>query len=153
MSQERQGRVSTPLRSPFWTCSKRRFVNKNKEIPLGAINEVMDNFFSISILASTMDILKDSEFDKSSATSKEDVALKARMKLLEDERKKAIILPFFLGGVDFLLQQVDMQHEENYQNIAHSVATDVFSKIFGVSHKSADEFITEGFEINCSEKG
>ncbi|MFP4333241.1 MAG: hypothetical protein ACLFQJ_08055, partial [Campylobacterales bacterium] len=55
--------------------------------------------------------------------------------------------------IDFLLQQVDMQYEDNYQNIAQSVATDVFSKIFGVSHKSADEFVTKGFEINCTDRG
>ncbi|MFP4332364.1 MAG: hypothetical protein ACLFQJ_03620, partial [Campylobacterales bacterium] len=92
-------------------------MGSSKDIPLGAIYEVMDNFFGIALLASTMDMINDSSFDKNSANSKEDVAFKARIQLLEDEKKRDIILPFFLGGIDFLLQQVDMQYEDNYQNI------------------------------------
>lgn len=125
----------------------------NQNIPFNAVHEVMDNFISISMLAVTMDTLATPGFDKSSEVSKEQLMLKVRRELLKDPKKRDVIAPFFLGAVDFLLQQLDLQFAENYQETAHSIATDIFSKYFDINYEEADALITRGFELNCTDEG
>lgn len=125
----------------------------SQNIPFNAIHEVMDNFISISILANTMDIISSPEFEKEGEVSKEAMMLKARRKLLTDPQKRDVIAPFFMGAVDFLLQQLDLQFAENYQETAQSVATDIFSKYFEINYEEADALSVRGFELNCTKEG
>lgn len=123
-----------------------------KQIPYGAINEVMDNFISISLIMSTMPTNPD-EFEQNSQDSKEQFMYQARRKLLEEQQKKEIIIPFFMGSLDFLCQQYDLQFMENYQELAHSMASDIFSRAFDINYEKASELATLGFELNATNAG
>ncbi len=128
---------------------------KRVEVPYAVIHEVMDNFMSASLIMSTLELIDMGEFseENSGDTTKEKLMLEARRKLLQKEENRDVIVPFVLGAIDFLCQQYDLQYAQQYHEIFSAVASDIFSKLFGVSEEESAALVHRGFELNATERG